>query len=133
MISQTFLTLSLSLFLSLCLSLSLYLSLPLPLSLSHTFSLSLPPFLSLLLSSSPSLSVSLSLSHTGVSAIIFVASISEYDQCLYEDCATNRAVSTARISSLLHVLHLHCSQLYSHLYLTSIFDLSSVPFLNFFT
>jgi G-protein alpha subunit len=29
----------------------------------------------------------------GVSAIIFVASISEYDQCLYEDCATNRTVS----------------------------------------
>jgi hypothetical protein len=30
---------------------------------------------------------------SGVSAIIFVASISEYDQCLYEDCATNRTVS----------------------------------------
>jgi hypothetical protein len=33
---------------------------------------------------------------SGVSAIIFVASISEYDQCLYEDCATNRTVSRAQ-------------------------------------
>ena len=39
----------------------------------------------------------------GVSAIIFVASISEYDQCLYEDCATNRTVSKVNIRNYRHL------------------------------
>lgn len=62
----------------------------------------------------------------GVTAVIFVAAISEYDQKLFEDASTNRMASSVLCSSL-------CADLLNlYYFLTLIFFLSSVRFFPIF-
>ena len=87
---------SFSLSSSLSNTLSLFLSLSLSFCLSPCFSLAFSLSFSLCLPLPLSFpqSLILSLSLQGVTAVIFVAAISEYDQKLFEDASTNRMVRT---------------------------------------